>query len=133
MPESKSSIWFKIIGTSGYAAIVLFVLWNVSAQYPQLFPAVSTFFGGNSFFVALLLLLDSLTRYLRVRQPSVPMAAFMMAMEYLTMTIAIVIWYLFAPSPFQIPLWTCLGMLTILLGGMIYVEIPLLRKLQTRA
>jgi uncharacterized membrane protein len=133
MPESKSSIWFKIIGMSGFSAIVLLVLWNVSAQYPPLFLAFSAFFGGNCFFVGLLMLLDSLIRYLLVKQPSVPMAASMVVIEYLTMTTAVVIWHLFALSPFQIPLWACLGMLTFLLGGMIYVELPILRKLQTRA
>jgi hypothetical protein len=132
-PESKSTIWFKIIATSSFTIIVLLVLWNVAAQYPQLFPAFSTFFGGNCFFFGLLMLLDSLTRFVLVRQPSVPMAASMMVMEYLTMTAAIVIWYLFALAPFQIPLWTCLGMLTFLLGGMIYVELPILRKLRPRA
>jgi uncharacterized membrane protein len=133
VPESKGSIWFKIIGAPVFSAIVLLVLWNISKQYPQLFPAFSTFFGGNCFFVGLLMLLDSLTRYMLVRQPSVPMLASMIVIEYLTMTTAVVLWYLFALSPFQIPLWTCLGMLTFLLGGMIYVEVPILRKLRARA
>lgn len=132
-PESKGSIWFKIIGAPVFSAIVLLVLWNITKQYPQLFPAFSAFFAGNCLFLGLFMLLDSMTRYLFVRRPSVAIAASMIAMEYLTITAAIVIWYLLAPVPFQIPLWTCLGMLTFLVGGIIYVELPILRKLQTRA
>lgn len=130
MPESKSSIWFKILGVSGLSAIYLLLLRDVFVRYPTLFPAFSAFFVGNNLVAALLLFLDSLARYVLVRQPRIQIAASVMVIEYLTMTTACVVWFLFAPAPFQLPLWTCLGMLTCLLGGLIFVELPLLRKLR---
>ncbi len=131
-PESKQTIWFKVMLIVVWVSILGLFFLDFRFQYPTLFAVFSLYFLGMSFFLVTILMFDFLSRALLQRNRSLPIVASVMAVEYLSVAAGILIWYFFAPAPFKIPTWTCLIFMTFLTAGMAYTELPILRKISTR-
>ncbi len=132
-PESKRSVWAKAMISVVWTGFILLVLKNVDANQPTLSSVFRLFFGGLSGFLLVGFLFDSISRQLLQRNRSVSLVVLIIVVEYLTITIGIANWFLFAPVPFKIPLWTFLTLTIFLTVGMAYTELPILRKISTRA
>ncbi len=133
IPESRQTIWFKIMLVVVWVTILGLFFLDFRFRYPTLFAAFSLYFLGKSSFLTMILLFDSVLRALLQRNRSLPIVASVMVLEYLTIATGIVVWYFFAPAPFKIPTWTFLTFMTVLTVGMAYTELPILQKLRTRA
>jgi uncharacterized membrane protein len=132
-PESSRSKWLKMIVIAFWSVILGTFFWDFRFRYPSLVAAFSLFFAGISLFLFLGLLFDSVSRVLLQRYRSIPMVIFVIGIEYFAVSVGILVWYLFAPVPFKIPLWLCSGLITFLSIGVVYSELPTLQKLRARA
>jgi cation transport ATPase len=133
LPESKRSLWTKAVVSLAWIGLILFMLKSIAANQPTLSNVFNLFLTGISFFLCVGFLFDSASRQLLQRNRSVPLVILVIVVEYLTIAIGIAVWFLYAPVPFKIPPWTFLTLITFLTVGMAYTELPILRKLSTRA